>query len=76
MEGIARLGPGAAGGCDVLRAVVEGQGDLSGRQGEVGWEGGWGRPSDFDLRPEGLLDVLCVRVTPRPDGEAAILPQG
>lgn len=34
------------------------------------------RPSDFDLCPEGLLDVLCVRVSPRPDGEAAVLPQG
>lgn len=41
----------------------------SGRAGE-------GRPSDFDLCPEGLLDVLCVRVSPCPDGEAAVLPQG
>lgn len=37
---------------------------------------GAGEASDFDLRPEGLLDVLCVRVAPRPDGEAAVLPQG
>lgn len=39
--------------------------------------GGQGlRSSDFDLRPEGLLDMLCGRVTPCPDGEAAVFPQG
>lgn len=35
-----------------------------------------GSPSDFDLCPEGLLDMLCVRVAPGPDGQAAVLPQG
>lgn len=37
---------------------------------------GRGGPSDFDLRPEGLLDVLRVWLAPGPDGEAAVLPQG
>lgn len=32
-----------------------------------------GRPLDFYLRPEGLLDMFCVWVTPRTDGEAAVL---
>lgn len=37
---------------------------------------GRGRPSDFDLCPEGLLDVLCMWVASCSDGEAAVLPQG
>lgn len=34
------------------------------------------RPSDFYLRPEGLLDMFRVWVTPCPDGEATILSKG
>lgn len=44
-----------------------------------GWGQGQGkgkeRPSDFDLRPEGLLDMLCMWVAPCPDGEASVLPE-
>lgn len=47
-----------------------------GAGGGSGEDGVRGRPSDFYLRPEGLLDVLCVWVAPSPDGEAAVLPQG
>lgn len=58
--------------------IVRGHGDLTSRPvgEEMGGRPGVGRPSDFYLRPEGLLDMFCVWVTTCSNGEAAILPQG